>query len=146
MADPKTITEQIAIAKTLVITDKSCRYEALAVLGEGNAMILNLNSIFSKYRIPREKYISKYRMNSLDCLKYEYRPTLLSYDVYHTIELAPFILQINNMTSMTEFTHLENGLYLFNQNVKSFINEIIIREGNELKRNRTEINQELATY
>jgi hypothetical protein len=131
----RTIKEQISEGKALEITDKELRYHETINLGDYQ-MVINTTTLLSKYKDNIKQYIAKYKFSPTDALKYQYKPTLLSNDLYGTIELATFILQINKMISANEFTDLEKGIYLFNSGFTSFINEILTLEEKELRRNR----------
>ena len=97
MSSAVSIIEQINEGKNQAITDSELRYQSLVRLNSDSAVILNLGSIFTKYKPQLKKLIGKYKLNAKDALIYQYKPWALSYDVYNTIELAPFILQINGM-------------------------------------------------
>lgn len=138
MSINKTISGQISNGKAIEISDKQLRLESIIDLG-GDRIILNTNSILSKYKTLLNKYINTYKFSAGEANKYEYKPTMLSYDLYGTIELAPFILQINHMISAIEFTNLDVGIKLFNNNIREFLNEIINKEEKSIKMNRNEI-------
>ena len=141
-----TIKQQINQGKALTMTDKEMRIKALITLSEedGTYILLNTKSILSKYRPIIKKYLTKYRFTGADEHRYEYRPTLLSYELYGTIELAPLILEVNGMISATEFTNLKNGVYLFDKNITDALNVIMIMEEKELNRNQTSVKEDLA--
>ena len=101
----------------------------------------SLAKVDNNFYIVTNKYINTYKFSAGEANKYEYKPTMLSYDLYGTIELAPFILQINHMISATEFTNLDVGIKLFNNNIREFLNEIINKEAKTIKTNRNEIKQ-----
>lgn len=142
----RTITEQINFGKALEMTDCSMRKQCIVDLSDGNYLLMNLDSVFSRYKKQLKKnYVTKYAITATDAIKYNYKPTYLSYVLYGTIEMAPFILEINNMVSATEFTNLEDGLYLFNRNIRTFLNEVLNKEEFNIQNNRDEIDQELLT-
>ena len=138
---------QVDSGKTLKLTDKELRFKTLISLDEDNGeyLMMNIKTILSKYRPILKKYVQKYKITGADEKKYEYRPTILSYDLYGTIELAPLILEMNQMTSATQFHNLKNGVYLFKNGIKEILYEIMIKEERELKRNETELKADLAT-
>lgn len=138
MAIYKTIKGQIANGKAIEISDKELRIQSLIDLGE-DKMILNTDSLLSKYKSLLNKYVNTYKFSPNEANKYEYKPTMLSYDLYGTIELSPFILQINHMISASEFTNLDVGIKLFNSNINEFLNEIINLESKTIRSNRNEI-------
>ena len=133
MATPRTITAQINMAKSIVICDKTLRNKQLINTSEGEYYIINTETLLSKYLRQLKPYIAKYTLNGSDAVKYMYKPTFLSYDIYGTIELAPFILHINHMISASQFKDLDKGIYLFRSNINDMLNEIIIKEDKEIK-------------
>ena len=142
---PRTITEQIQLSRSIVICDKTLRYKQLVNTSEGEYYIINTETIFSKYLKQFKPYINKYKFNGADAVKYSYKPTLLSWDIYGTIEIVPFILQINHMVSVTQFKDLEKGIYLFNENIGEKINELIIKEDREIKLIKSHLEKEILS-
>ena len=138
------IEGQIEEGQSLKITDKEMRYKALVKLNDEKYILLNTKSILYNYKPILDKYKRKFKFTDKECLYYEYRPTILSYDVYGTIELAPLILELNGMISAIEFTGLENGIYLYTQDVISVFNEIILKEERDIERNTREITEDLS--
>lgn len=140
-----TISQQINNGKRLQVTDKGMRLQSLIMTDSETVLLLNTWSIMSKYKNEFMKHVNKYELSDDDISKYTYKPELLSYDVYGTIEMAPFILQLNNMVSASEFSNLEEGLYLFSGDIEDFLNEIQIKETQTIKTNRADINKELSS-
>ena len=141
----KTISQQIQSGKNLKMTDKELRQEELVKLDNNTILILNTESVIDNYRYHLSKYVQKYTMNDDDAIKYQYKPTKLSYDIYGTIELAPLILSINHMLSVMDFTNLERGIKLFTKDITSFISEVLIKEESILKTNRANVIKELSS-
>jgi hypothetical protein len=136
--------DQIEDGKTLRITDTEMRLKALVKLNDERYILLNTKSILSRYKPILDKYRKRYKLTGRDEQYYEYRPTLLSYDVYGTIELAPLILEMNGMTSAIEFTGLRNGIWMYSQSVRDVLNEIILQEENDIERNTLELKEDLS--
>ena len=140
----QSISQQIQYGKSLSITNKALRNEVLVSLGDSRYLIVNSESVTSKYKSSIMRCISKYSITGVDEVKFQYKPTYLSYTLYQTIELAPFILEINHMKSATEFCNFKNGIYLFNSNIVDVLNEILNKEEKNIQLNRDDINAELA--
>ena len=140
----QSITQQIQYGKSLSITNQALRNEVLVSLGNSKYLIMNSESVISKYKSSIKRCVSKYLITSVDEIKFQYKPTYLSYTLYKTIELAPFILEVNNMKSATEFCNFKNGIYLFNANIVDVLNEILNKEEKNLQLNRDDIDAELA--
>ena len=144
MVHYSSIKEQIDAGKTLEITDAAMRLKALVKLQNDTYLMLNTKSLLAKYKHVLKPYIMKYKIDGIDALKYEYRPTILSYDIYGTIELAPFILYINGMVSACDFYNLDKGVKLFSSSVADVFNEILLMEQREKNRNELDIKADLA--
>ena len=145
MSRAASITQQIVSGKNLMITDKALRLHRLIQISDDTALILNTQSVLTKYRSKLQKYVRRYSLSDSDVKKYQYKPERLAFDLYGTIELAPFILQINNMISATEFCNLENGLNLFSSGIIEFLNEVLILEKKVLSQNRAELAKDMAS-
>lgn len=140
----QTISDQIRLGESLTLVDKSFRNQALIHIGS-DYILLNTESVASKYRSQMMKYVAKYSLTGKDAIVFAYKPNYLSYKLYGTIEMAPFILEINHMISATEFYDLDKGIYLFNGGINTVLNEILNREERNLMLNREEIEKELAS-
>ncbi len=138
---------QVDTGKTLKLTDKELRMKTVISLDDevGEYLLMNIKTILSKYRPILKKYVEKYKITGADEKRYEYRPTILSYDLYGTIELAPLILEMNQMTSATQFHNLKDGIFLFKNDIRQILYEIMIMEERDMRRNETELKADLAT-
>lgn len=145
ISSAKTITQQIQGGKNLRLSNKELQLQQLVKLDNHNVVIMNIFTILSKYRYHMNKYVGNYQMNEVDAQKYRYKPMLLSYDLYGTVELGNMILAINHMTSVAEFTGLENGVRLFSTEILDFLNEVLVKEKTILTDNRTSIRKEIIT-
>jgi hypothetical protein len=138
-----TITSQINMGKNLEITNSAFREKTLVKADNDTYIILNLGTMVSKYwpQLKNNSYV--YQLSDLEILKYEYRPTLFSYDLYGTVELAPFILQLNHMVSEADFSGFTR-LRVFTRDIYKLLNEILIREESNLRLNQNRLVQDLA--
>lgn len=76
-------------------------------------------------------------LTDLEYLKYEYRPDLMSYDIYGTIDFDFVILALNGMLSPKEFTKKKVKL-LSSSIMTDVINKIYNAENSYLLKNRYE--------
>lgn len=143
ISDAKTITQQIISGKNLKISYKNFQIEQLVKLDNHNVLLLNVFTLLSKYRYHIAKYTKTYVMNDVDAKKYEYKPYMLANELYGTIEMAPLILRINHMTSVTQFKDLQKGIKLFNGDILDFLNEMVIKEKSVITANRSQIKDEI---
>ena len=143
ISSAKTITQQIITGKNLKISNKQLQIEQLVKLDNHNVLLLNVFTLMSKYRYHVNKYARAYQMNDVDAQKYRYKPYMLSNDLYGTIELAPLIMHVNHMTSVTEFKDLEQGIKLFSSDFIDFLNEVLVKEKTTITANRNSIKKEI---
>lgn len=103
----------------------------------GVSIIVNTNSIMDKYwdLITIAAITRTFTDNEHD--KYKYQPKLLSYDLYNTTELWSAILKINNIFSATQFDG--KTVKVFDERIFAILNEILILEDIEIKKNRSEL-------
>lgn len=145
ISNAKTITQQIIAGKNLKISNKELQIQQLVKLDNRNVLLLNTFTLLSKYRYHLAKYTRKYIMNEVDAQKYQYRPFMLSNDLYGSIELGYLILSVNHMVSVTEFTNLEDGVKLFSAEIIDFLNEVIVKDASVIQDNRNMIKKEIIT-
>lgn len=96
------INQYIRDGQSAVISLKKI-YDTMLVTEENDRNDISripLYDIFLKYREQFAQATQYYRMNTF----YNYKPKLLSYDLYNTTELWVALLRINNMRNITEFT------------------------------------------
>lgn len=136
------IKEQIAAGKSLIIKNNEFRLLSNIKIDD-TILILNIQSILTPYKRKMKEYIHTYILNDSDIKDYEYKPEKLCYDIYGTIELTPLILEINNMTSATDFHDIGEGIKLFDSNIIDFLNEIIILEKRTINSNRANITKDI---
>jgi hypothetical protein len=142
--EASTITQQINLGKSNKMTNTTFCEKTLVKADNDTFIILNLGSILSKYWSQLKKSSYVYQFTEPELQKFEYRPNLLSYSLYGTIEFAPFILKLNNMVSETEFGGFKT-LRLFNSNIRDLLNEILIREKQTFIQNEIRLNKDLAS-
>ena len=117
--------------------------------GKENSYILENISLYSKVdniKIPTSNlFYEKYRGLILNnCVKvkipenalkkYRYRPKLLSYELYGTVDLWYLLLWINNMYTTTQFN--QQSIYIFNPKNISVLIRIIESEKNIINDNK----------
>jgi hypothetical protein len=139
-----TAERQIREGQNLKITDTEMRLKSLVKLNEERFLLINTKSILYKYKPILNQHRKKYKITGRDEIYYQYRPTILSYDMYGTIELAPLILEMNGMVSAIEFTGLSNGIWLYDSTITDTLNEIINMEEKDLDRNMLEVKADLS--
>lgn len=135
------IKDLISFGKNLSISHEKLHFHKVLTLNNGNKIKINHSGIFDRYyHLIKEKAILV-TLTDEEFAKYKFQPKLLCYDVYGDVELAPLILRINNMLSVTDFTKQE--LYLFKNDITTLLNEILTLESEAIDANVSEIEKEM---
>lgn len=134
-----TISDLISFGKSLNISHGKLHYQSL-ITDTSSTLIVNHISILDKYNDLLKKIIVDYTFTDEEYFKYRFQPKRLSYDKYGTTELWAAILKINNMVSVTQFTNIR--VKLFTQDIFDVLNEILILEESEIKKNRAQVYKE----
>ena len=126
-----TLESLISYNKRLDISHDKLHYKSTLILPDLTTIVINNVSLI-------DKYIDYLQSVIMDVTLTEtiYQPKALCFEMYGTTELWSSILRINNLTSITQFNLKK--LKLFTTDVFNLLNEILILEKNELKKNRQE--------
>lgn len=103
---------------TATIEDKS----------SGDVIRVPYLSLTQKYADILSQYVTIARYTEVQFNKYQYRPKLLSQDIYGTTELWASLLQLNGMISVLEFNKPYVKIYDPNV-ILDVLNELLIMEG-----------------
>ena len=103
---------------TATIEDKS----------SGDVIRVPYLSLTQKYADVLSQYVTIARYTEVQFNKYQYRPKLLSQDIYGTTELWASLLQLNGMISVLEFNKPYVKIYDPNV-ILDVLNELLIIEG-----------------
>lgn len=131
-----TISGIIDYGNSLDISHSKLHFKGFAP-SNGRQIIINYTSVLDKYFDLITKNLTVYTMTDLDFQKYKFQPKLLSYDMYGTTELWSAILKVNNLFSASQFT--QQTINIFNSQIFEILNEILILEAPEIKKNNSEI-------
>lgn len=100
-------------------------------------LIVNSTSLGNKYRDYIMSVSHMTTLSDVDLANYKYSPKKYCYDTYGTIELWGLLLQINNMTSCTEFN--KKNIRVFNDQIFQVLNEILVMEEDIINKNNASI-------
>lgn len=138
----KTISEQIKKGNSIELS--MTNFHTKDVLDTTNdKIVVNTLSILNNYMYFLKQYITELKLDIDEIQKYAYKPKLLSYAIYGTIEYYDLILRINNMDSVMDFSP-ENIkiLKVFSGNISTFLNEVKIKEKNLINDNLSIVREE----
>ena len=125
---PASLPEQIQQAKELEISYRTLHPGAI-MHDVNNQRDINFpfSSIISKYKDFLYQIIITIELTDEEADHYQYKPKMLSEDLYGTTELWDTLLILNNATSVSEFKLKKLKLYDPTR-LKAYINEIMLLE------------------
>lgn len=125
---PSTILEQCDNAKSLEISYRTLHPEATMNDIQNNRIVkFPFSSIINKYKDFLYNIIIEIELNDEEFEIYQYKPKMLSEDLYGTTELWDSILILNNATTVAEFNSKKIKLY-DPKKFKKYLNEIMLLE------------------
>ena len=112
------------------------------VLGSGeNKLIVNYDTILTKYMYELKDLKERYELSNEDYIRYRFNPKLLSYDLYGTTELWALLLDINEISSVTEFDL--QSVYVFPTSIVDRLERILNLEKESKEYNEEAISRAL---
>ena len=135
------IQDLIEFGDALPISNEKLHYKKVMTMPDGSKTVINFLGVLDRYYdiLLEQSVVVKFSDDEFS--KYKYKPKLLCYDVYNNMDLAPLILRINNMLSVTDFTKKE--IRMFKTDIISFINEVLILEDDTINDNIVEVEKEI---
>lgn len=125
---PSSITEQYENAKSLEISYRVLHPSAtMNDVNNDRIVKFPFSSIINKYKDFLYNIIIEIELNDEELEIYQYKPKMLSEDLYGTTELWDTILILNNATSVSEFKSKKIKLY-DPARLKRYLNEIMLLE------------------
>lgn len=103
----------------------------------GEDLLINSSSFGNKYMEYIKPHLVSTTLTDVELARYKFSPKLFCYDKYGTIELWGLLLQVNHMTSCTEFN--KNTIKTFTNDIFDVINEILISEEDTINKNIKEV-------
>lgn len=137
-----TIQGQIATGNAQKISNGNLNYHKV-LASNGDRIVINFESILTDYKYFLDKHITTMTFTDEQYLKYRFKPKSLSYDLYGSIEYAPLLLSINNVLSISEFDFKK--VKIFDNDTKSFLNEVLNKEKSKIASNTAEVNSDLIS-
>lgn len=139
--DTSTVAETIkeGMAKT------SLSYYNTSILQKIDDIEYSAHNIIYDYLDELESAAYTIKLTDLEYLKYEFRPDLLSYDLYGSTDYDFIILALNGLMGPKDFTKKKLKL-LRSADMLSILNRIYNAEQNYIKKNRqTYLNEAVVT-
>ena len=136
---PMSIQQTIINGKTKLISVGKLNYKKVLAAND-ERLVINFESIFTRYRWHLNKHVVTVELSDEEYLKYRFRPKSLSMYLYGTIELAPLLLDVNNVLSIAEFDF--KRLKVYDGGLIKFITEILNKEEASIRDNTVSIHNE----
>lgn len=136
-----TIQNIIDHGKHLKINNSELSLKYVMNNSANEKFIINITNLFEKYyELLLDNTVIVVLTNE-EYLKYRFKPKVLSYDLYGTMELHYMLLRLNYVYSVTNFDFKE--VRVFNTNILSLLNEIMILENEEFIENAVDVIKEI---
>lgn len=98
-----------------------------------NGLIKPIANILDDYREEIFENVESYNLSTEDVSKYKFNPKKLSYDLYGTVDWYSFILYINEMSSVKEFSLTDKKIKLIDrETMETILNTIHNYESSKL--------------
>ena len=136
------IQSQVAYGNALKLSNSKLNYQKVLAIGS-DKITINFESILTDYRYFLYQHVKTLTLNDLQYQTYRFRPKTLSNEMYGTVELAPLLMDINNVISVAEFDF--KTLKVFDDKVVSFLNEVLTKEKTKIAENTSEVETDLVT-
>lgn len=109
----------------------------------GKKMVVNERGLMLRYTAEFLSTKRKYTFTDLEYRRYRYNPKLLSFDLYGTTELWSLLLNLNELTSTTQFDL--KTLYIFPPYIVDRIQRMMNLEAENRNYNAEEISSALLS-
>ena len=136
-----TIQNIIDHGKHLKINNSELSLKHVMNNSANEKFIINISNLFEKYYELLLDNTVIVVLTDEEYLKYRFKPKVLSYDLYGTMELHYMLLRLNHVYSVTNFDFKE--VRVFNTNILSLLNEIMILENEEFIENAVDVIKEI---
>lgn len=137
MAQETTISDYVDNYRDLELSYETIHFkekDSVDATGKSdNKMILLGDSLLDKYRKDLEEITISKRLTSKERIRYHCNPWVLSFDLYGTVEYWGLLVDINNMSSVTEFTR--SNIKVFDSTLPDLIESILALEEDSIDLN-----------
>ncbi len=108
-------------------SDKHISYKSLSFRNKEDTIIYTVKCVIEDYMYELKQMAVTIVLSDDEFAKYKYKPQILAYDIYGATELYPYILMLNNMCNIREFTQ-KTILLLSKENLISSLSSIYTSE------------------
>ena len=136
-----TIKAMIQNGKEEKMTSNQLSLKTAITNSSGQKFVVNLFNLFEKYYDILLDNTVTVVLTEDEYLKYRFKPKLLSKDLYGSKDLYYLWLRLNNIYTVIEFDFKE--IKVFNTNIVSLLNEIMILESENYIENELSVIKEI---
>jgi hypothetical protein len=136
-----TIQDVISAGKELKLCNRELSLKSVLTNSNDEKFIINITNVFEQYYEILLENTVIVTLTDEEYLKYRFKPKVLSFDLYGTIELHYLLLRLNHVYSVINFDFTE--LRVFNTNIIDLLNEILVLENDNLIGNEVDVIKEI---
>lgn len=136
-----TIQDVISAGKELKLCNRELSLKSVLTNSNDEKFIINITNVFEQYYEILLENTVIVTLTDEEYLKYRFKPKVLSFDLYGTIELHYLLLRLNHVYSVINFDFTE--LRVFNTNILDLLNEILVLENDNLIGNEVDVIKEI---
>jgi hypothetical protein len=136
-----TIKAMIQNGKEEKMTSNQLSLKTAITNSSGQKFVVNLFNLFEKYYDILLDNTVTLVLTEDEYLKYRFKPKLLSKDLYGSKDLYYLLIRLNNIYTVIEFDFKE--IKVFNTNIVSLLNEIMILESENYIENELSVIKEI---
>lgn len=136
-----TIKAMIQNGKEEKMTSNQLSLKTVITNSSGQKFVVNLFNLFEKYYDILLDNTVTVVLTEDEYLKYRFKPKLLSKDLYGSKDLYYLLIRLNNIYTVIEFDFKE--VKVFNTNIVSLLNEIMVLESENYIENELSVIKEI---
>ena len=136
-----TIQDVISAGKELKLCNRELSLKSVLTNSNDEKFIINITNVFEQYYEILLENTVIVTLTDEEYLKYRFKPKVLSFDLYGTVELHYLLLRLNHVYSVINFDFTE--LRVFNTNIIDLLNEILVLENDNLIGNEVDVIKEI---
>ena len=136
-----TIKSMIQNGKEEKMTANQLSLKTVITNSAGQKFVVNLFNLFEKYYDILLDNTVTVVLTEDEYLKYRFKPKLLSKDLYGSKDLYYLLIRLNNIYTVIEFDFKE--VKVFNTNIVSLLNEIMVLESENYIENELSVIKEI---
>lgn len=137
MAQDTTITDYIDGYRDLELSYETLHFKEKGKTSADEPVILLNDSLIDKYRKDLEEILITKKFTSKEQTRYYCNPWVLSFDLYGTVEYWGLLVDINGMTSVSEFTR--STVKVFDSSLPDVLESILALEEDSIDLNTEEV-------